>query len=89
MILPSALRGICRVLLLCALTATNATAADKFPKNCTVPYNGTSKHHNVDKVCPPQGKVDPSEGPQLVTAHEAQNRRKNELCDFGTPKAKR
>ena len=78
-----------RVLVLflaASLFSAPLRAADKFPKNCAVPYNGTAKKHNVDKTCPPQGKVDPGEGAQLSAAHEAQNRRKNELCSSGTGK---
>jgi hypothetical protein len=86
-LLRSSFRHARWIFLVYALAAVPAGAAEKFPKSCTLPYNGTAKHHNVDKVCPPQGKVDTSESAQLAAAHEAQNRRKNELCDSGTPKA--
>jgi hypothetical protein len=75
------------ILLMAGALAAPLHAADKFPKNCTLPYNGTSKKHNVDKTCPPEGKVDPNEGAQLSAAHEAQNRQKNELCATGSAKS--
>jgi len=68
--------------LLAISPALPSLAADKFPKNCTPPYNGTAKHRDIDKTCGVEG----SSPDGLTDAHKAQNRAKNNLCASGTPK---
>ena len=61
-----------------------AGAADKFPKPCDLPYNGQGSKQNIDKKCPPEGKVSENQSAEKIARQEAQNRAKNNLCAAGT-----
>ena len=78
--LPNLASTVLLASLLITFSASPISAQNKFVPDCTPPFEATLHPHQVDKVCPNEGKFEDN----ATDEHRAQNRAKNGLCAKGS-----